>query len=240
MITLNSYYTYAYLRKDGTPYYIGKGKGYRYRYKHKQAIKVPPLERIIFLKKNLTEEEAFKHEVYMIAVLGRKDLGTGILRNITNGGEGSSGWRPSEETRKKMSISRTGKKQTPEAIEKTRQALTGRKRTPEQIQRIRENAIHPKGWFWITDGEQERWVAPDAIIPANWEKGRKKVSEETLEKMGTGKKGSKNPMFGVKPKSASMRWYNIDNLEENMFVPGEQPEGWVLGRKKKVRLSALA
>ena len=47
-------------------------------------------KRIIYLKKNLTEEEAFKHEKYMIAVLGRKDLGTGILRNLTDGGEGFS------------------------------------------------------------------------------------------------------------------------------------------------------
>ena len=38
-------------------------------------IKTKDKSRIIFLKQNLTEEEAFKHEIYMIAVFGRKDLG---------------------------------------------------------------------------------------------------------------------------------------------------------------------
>ena len=80
------YYTYAYLREDKTPYYIGKGKDKRAYRKH-DYFNPPPKERIIILKKNLTEDEAYKHEIYMIAVLGRKDLGLGILRNRTNGGD---------------------------------------------------------------------------------------------------------------------------------------------------------
>ena len=47
--------------------------------------------RVLILKRNLTEEEAFKHEIYMIAVFGRKDIGTGILGNKSDGGEGPSG-----------------------------------------------------------------------------------------------------------------------------------------------------
>ena len=94
------FYTYAYLRRDGTPYYVGKGSGRRAFDKNKHCVKVPPKERILFLKTGLTEKEAFKHEIYMIAVFGRKDLGTGILRNLTGGGEGPS--NPCEEVRKKM------------------------------------------------------------------------------------------------------------------------------------------
>jgi hypothetical protein len=106
----NDYYTYAYLREDKTPYYIGKGRGKRI-YSTSRSIKAPKdKSRIIFLKKNLTEAEAFKHEVYMIFVLGRKDLGTGILRNLTNGGEGPSGAVRSAETKKKMSEAKTGEK----------------------------------------------------------------------------------------------------------------------------------
>ena len=103
------YYTYAYLREDRTPYYIGKGKGSRI-YRKTKRIKPPKdKSRIIFLKQNLTEEEAFKHEIYMIAVFGRINLGTGILHNMTNGGEGGSGRVLSEETRRKLSDANRGK-----------------------------------------------------------------------------------------------------------------------------------
>jgi hypothetical protein len=98
----SNFYTYAYLRKkNNTPYYIGKGKDNRAFVKHK-GISVPKdRSKIIFLKQNLTEEEAFKHEEYMIAVFGRKDLGTGILLNRTNGGDGTSGRVMSEEQKEK-------------------------------------------------------------------------------------------------------------------------------------------
>jgi len=99
---MNNYYTYAYLREDGTPYYIGKGIRDRINNSLHNSIHLPPKERRIFLKKNLSEEESFKHEIYMIAVLGRKDLGTGILRNMTNGGQGVSGRVVGEIQREKM------------------------------------------------------------------------------------------------------------------------------------------
>ena len=102
---MNNYYTYAYLREDRTPYYIGKGKGNRAYRKYKGEVNPPKdKSRIIFLKQNITEEEAFKHEIYMIAVFGRIDLGTGILRNKTNGGEGKSGCITNENTKKKLSV----------------------------------------------------------------------------------------------------------------------------------------
>lgn len=80
------YYTYCYLNEDGQPYYIGKGIGDR-AYDRNHSVSLPPRDRIQILKDNLTEEEAFRHEVYMIEVLGRKNQGTGILENMTKGGK---------------------------------------------------------------------------------------------------------------------------------------------------------
>jgi len=104
------YYTYAFLREDRTPYYIGKGKGNR-AYRRKRNDIKPPKDksRTIFLKQNLTEEEAFRHEIYMIAIFGRKDLGTGILHNKTDGGDGVSGKIWSDEERINKSKSMMGK-----------------------------------------------------------------------------------------------------------------------------------
>ena len=145
----SDYYTYAYLRDDGTPYYIGKGRGWR-AYARKRAIKRPEdRSKILILKKNLTEEEAFRHEVYMIAVFGRRDLGTGTLYNFTDGGEGSSGCRrgsPTEETRRKMSAALSGRGPLSEehrkkiSLAKTGKpgGMTGKTQSPETRRKMSE------------------------------------------------------------------------------------------------------
>nr|QMP83681.1 MAG: hypothetical protein [Caudoviricetes sp.] len=98
------YYVYFYLRDDFTPYYIGKGMGKRALEKGKGEV-YPPRDKskIIFVEQNLTELQAFIFERYYIRWFGRKDIGTGILRNKTDGGEGSSGTIVSENTKKKIS-----------------------------------------------------------------------------------------------------------------------------------------
>lgn len=106
------YYVYAYLRSDGSPYYIGKGKGNRAWWKGKREKVQPPVDKskIIIVEKNLTDLGAIAIERRMIRWYGRKDIGTGILRNLTDGGEGHSGKICSDDTKRKMSIARLGVK----------------------------------------------------------------------------------------------------------------------------------
>ena len=99
------YYVYEYLREDGTPYYVGKGQGKRWRDPHSVAI--PPKERVKFVQENMLEQDAFRLEEELILKYGRKDLGTGILRNLTSGGEGQT---PGPEVRARLSAIKKGKK----------------------------------------------------------------------------------------------------------------------------------
>jgi hypothetical protein len=83
----SQFYTYLWLREDGTPYYVGKGTG-------KRAIRKGSPQDLtrILIQEHESEADAFTAEIFLIAYYGRIDLGTGCLRNRTDGGEGHSGY----------------------------------------------------------------------------------------------------------------------------------------------------
>jgi len=107
-------YVYAHYTPDGKVFYIGKGSGqrawktqHRNKYWHNIVNKYGYQAKI--LASNLIEGQANAIEQAWIAVYGRRDLGTGCLVNMTDGGEGKTGARHTAEAKTKMSIAKKGK-----------------------------------------------------------------------------------------------------------------------------------
>jgi len=114
-------YNYGEFTFDYEPFYVGKGKGYRIKntttdlrsnlFKTKKVKKL--LENNIEIIKiklfeNITEEESFEKEKMLIQKIGRRNLKMGPLTNLTDGGEGMSGFVYTEETLTKRSLSQSG------------------------------------------------------------------------------------------------------------------------------------
>lgn len=103
------FYAYLWLRENRMPYYAGKGAGRR-AFRHHECIS-PPKDRtriLIFLRDS--ERAAFDTERELIRNWGRLDLGTGCLRNRTDGGDGASGYKMPAERKARIGAFHKGNK----------------------------------------------------------------------------------------------------------------------------------
>lgn len=162
----SGYYVYYYLRskdskivplaRSGTPYYVGKGKSRRAWCKHKKTAPRPAdFDKIIIICEGLTEDQAMQIEKMHIKLWGRICDGTGILRNLTMGGEGASGykqpdhviekrvatrkarnWGHTDETKEILREKSTGKTHTDDTKQLLSDIGTGLKRSEETCKRI--------------------------------------------------------------------------------------------------------
>ena len=130
-ILMKDYYIYIYLdpRKIGNfvfeditfdyePIYVGKGikdrvKRHLYLCKKSKTYFHNKLKLILnegfepiykIIKTSLTEEQALTEEIKLIKLIGREENG-GTLTNLSDGGEGQSGYKHREESKIKTSIS---------------------------------------------------------------------------------------------------------------------------------------
>lgn len=107
------FYTYAHYTPEGRLFYIGKGSGVRaYRFSGrgpywKNVVSKYGKPDVQILANWNTEEEAFSHEILLIDCF--KELGHKLC-NLSNGGEGPSGLKHSEESKVKMRIANIGNK----------------------------------------------------------------------------------------------------------------------------------
>ena len=128
------FYTYAHYRADDNRiFYIGKGKGKRHannknRNKYWNHVVAKHGFKSEILCHWETEDEAFDHEKFLIKTL--KELGHALV-NITAGGEGSSGVKPTPESVAKMLESRKWYKHSPEVIARLKEIRKTKVFTPE-------------------------------------------------------------------------------------------------------------
>jgi hypothetical protein len=155
-------FVYGDYEFDYEPFYVGKGFNDRIvthlfkcrlendgnklkTNKIKKIIRETGKEPIgIIYKEKLSEQDAFDLETKMIKTIGRKDLVDGVLTNLTNGGDGSFGYKHTYESKQKISQAGVGRTQSEETKMKISKGNNGRKRSKKIKKKLSESKSHEK------------------------------------------------------------------------------------------------
>ena len=199
------YYVYKHIRLDNnTCFYIGKGKDGRKDVPNRNPTHDSICDRhgykVVIFKDKLNEAEAFKLEEDLIRCYVFK-MGYGIcikgymnnnnnnnnnkfLTNRTFGGEGASGYKHSEESKRKNSESHKGKKQSEETKEKISEKVSGEK----------------NGMFGKKGKDSPIYGEKNGMFGKNPFENKTEEEMETIgRKISEKVSGEKNPMYGKNP-----------------------------------------
>lgn len=219
-------YKYGEYEFEYKPFYIGKGSGDRMyvhlyeaygKYDIKRGCRSYKCNKIrkikeetgkdpiiIRLEEELSESSSLNLEILLISIMGKYNEG-GILTNVTDGGDGTSGLVHRDKSKEKISIANSGKKnfwfgkRLPKHIRKKISIANsgknhynyGKSLSEEHKQKIRNSL----------KGEKNHWFGkklPEDVKKKISESRKGKYTGENNPMFGVSRFGKDNPMFGKK------------------------------------------
>lgn len=189
-------FVYRHIRLDNwNPFYIGIGKSEARAYSTKGRSKF--WQRIVdkcgyeveILFNDLDYEQAKLKEQEFILLYGRANTCNGLLCNLTDGGDGSLGYKPTEEALLKISNTSKGRVKSVEQIEKWKSKMNFTK-SDETKEKIRQSLLNKPHTEERKANQSKAHIGKKLSDSAklklsNYWKGKKKepISEETRKKM---------------------------------------------------------
>lgn len=203
--------TTVYIHKRGDTnqtFYVGIGRSsrpydVRNRNKHWKHIADKHGYHVEILYENVSWETACDIERQLIKEYGRIDIGTGILVNMTDGGDGTRGAKLSKETRKRMSENAKVRKWSGTTKRKMSKSAMGNKNSAgvkrDSQYKLRLSTIHIN----LNKSAEYRKRKSESL------KGRL-FSEEHKRNISLSKIGKPQPESFIKKRGTSVLQYDLD------------------------------